>query len=162
MIKDVLRLSLNKSLKDSFPAVISVGGRIATFTLLGCVVLTTNGCKNAKQVSVVQHKEHKPPTNLEKVSFPKVILRFDGDSRKSSKLAELDFSFYGKNLNEFNIESQRTEIRNLILIHFANSESRMMPKHNTKVNDPKLSYYLNQFLSKGRIVQSEYKLVRVY
>lgn len=103
-----------------------------------------------------------PLDELQKVSLENVIIRIQNKAEKGSKLAEVDFQFYGKNLSAAEFEAQKTEIRNLILMHFANSDLKQIPKEKSKVKDPKLSIYLNQFLSKGMIEESEYQLVRVY
>lgn len=145
VIKDVLRQSSIKSLE----------GLLILFVGLTC------GCQNKMQtIKTVTRAESK--VDLAKVSFPKVILRFESDLDKKSTLAEVNFDFYGKDLKHLDIESQKTEIRNLILIHFANSDFKKLPKLNSKIQDPKLSVYLNQFLSKSQIEQTEYQLVRVY
>ena len=94
------------------------------------------------------------------VSFPNIIIRIQNESK--SKLAEVNFNFYGVDLAPSDFENQKTEIKNLILIHFANSDFQMQSEEKSKFKDPKLSEYLNQFLSKGTIKESEYQLVRVY
>lgn len=102
------------------------------------------------------------PESAEKVSFNEVILRIEGGNGKDSKLARLDFEFYGsETLNEA-FENQKQEIKNLILIHFANSSFSTLPSGDAKKNDPQLSNYLNQFLYSGQIDRTEYKLVKVY
>ncbi len=100
--------------------------------------------------------------SLTMVSLPKIVLRLESEKTKESKLAELDFNFYGSNHLTSEFETQKDEIRNLILIHFANSNFKKIPEQNLTIKDPKLSAYLNQFLSKGQIEDSEYQLVRVY
>ncbi len=97
-----------------------------------------------------------------KVTFDKVFLRLENESGDESKIAEVNFNFYGSGLTSKNLEDQKSEIRNLILIHFANSNFKKIPEPNLSIKDPKLSTYLNQFLSSGQIEESEYKLVRVY
>jgi hypothetical protein len=101
-------------------------------------------------------------SSLQKIAFPKVILRLENESNSESRLAELNFNFYVKNSSSHSFETQKDEIKNLILIHFANSDFKQIPAKNQNIKDPKLSAYLNQFLSKGKIEESEYKLVRVY
>lgn len=118
------------------------------------------GCQKKMQLETNSIKV--TPSALQTVSLSKIILRIEGEQKKESKLAELDFNFYVSDLTPVDFESQKSEIRNLILIHFANSEFKNIPKKDLSIKDPKLAAYLNQFLSKGKIEESEYKLVRVY
>ncbi len=97
-----------------------------------------------------------------KVTLDKIFLRLESDSGDESKIAEVRFNFYGSESLSKNFESQKLEIRNLILIHFANSNFKKIPEQNLNIKDPKLATYLNQFLSSGQIEESEYQLVRVY
>jgi hypothetical protein len=53
---------------------------------------------------------------LNMVTIPKIVLRLENESTKESKLAELNFNFYGSNLLSSEFEDQKDEIRNLILI----------------------------------------------
>lgn len=162
---DVPRLSLKKTTKGLLIWVMVssyYGSRYALFSWILCAMLLSVGCHNKMQVSEVSVEKKVMKEHWEKVSFPKIILRFEGGLASGSKIAELNFDFYGRDLKNFNIESQKTEIRNLILIHFANSDLKKIPTQNSKIQDPILSEYLNQFLRKGRIEQSEYQLVRVY
>lgn len=120
------------------------------------------GCHKKMQsdkilTSEVESDQTKP---LQMVSFPNIIIRIQNESK--SKLAEVNFNFYGVDLAPSDFENQKTEIKNLILIHFANSDFQMQTEEKSKFKDPKLSEYLNQFLSKGTIKESEYQLVRVY
>lgn len=125
-------------------------------------VLTSAGCHNKEQIEAEGSSEGLASTEQVMVSFPKIVLRLEHQNNRESKLAELDFNFYGKDLVANEFEVQKDEIRNLILIHFANSDFEKIPEQNLKIKDPKLSAYLNQFISKGTIEDSEYKLVRIY
>lgn len=145
MIKDVLRRAKKK----------------AQFGLLAYILISSIGCQNKLQTPV-EDSQVQVKSPLTMVSFPKIVLRLEIDQTREYKLAELNFNFYGSHLLTTDFETQKDEIRNLILIHFANSDFKKIPETNRKIKDPKLSAYLNQFLSKGKIEDSEYQLVRVY
>lgn len=130
-------------------------------------LVIASGCQDRNPSPLSNSLLNKPSekvaqNNKNKVTLDKVILRLESDSGDESKIAEVKFNFYGSESLTENFESQKSEIRNLILIHFANSNFKKIPEQNLSIKDPKLSTYLNQFLSSGRIEESEYQLVRVY
>lgn len=130
-------------------------------------LIIASGCQDrnpslSSKSSLNQSSKIISQNNKNKVTLDKVILRLESDSGQESKIAEVKFNFYGSESLSENFESQKSEIRNLILIHFANSNFKKIPEQNLNIKDPKLSTYLNQFLSSGRIEESEYQLVRVY